>query len=834
MTSRGRGGQWRYVKSDNPGSGSNTNQDFPSLTLSWFRIGENRNITGFCTTGELFCFLGNSDRRYEHSQLLKVVAGRVDAQSLVRDTSDLAETSVHEQRNKIMGRSRSNTLTNGQSHLLKRESSTDHLPHYESIENGDNALSSSGHGDSQQNEQSQPSGIFVDGVPLSLKGDASRKRLSYLEPNDTNKLSSDLTVLETLEFSSQMRQEAKVSADEGKARARPLAELDVLRLLTDMGFKGLAETKVGDLEKWQRRMVLFATEAVAGKDVLLFDYPTSDLDVPSALALVTALQRAAKGGRLVALTMTSLTFREYAMLDKIQLLSSNGSIYFGAVSGAMNYFTSLKRTPSPGASISDFLLDMVDDDLWPGGYSDAHLTFLETQAQKSAEGDFHELTKTSLPGNGEAVRNSGGRSGGGGDALEAPSWDRSYPREQSLPREINARERSPSSIGGGSPAGEESPVLSRGQDLSADAEGTQGTEAALLPRRAQGISAGMSPFGYQYIPSTNSVSETADLESLYESVMSAEWLPSAALDGGGHDETCTSMFLSSALARQFVLSLWRAFLVRWRGLHTIISSWGTHCCLVTIALLLAFGTAWGDRQKVIFITVFPYIISLLLNLWSDKVLIYRHIFVFERDRGYYHQPWMSVISTLLADIVYYHTVPPLLTSCILYYPLGLRRSWSAFAVFTSTVLLICMVAACFSRALFFLLDAATERQAVPKRSDRDKHYIQSARASSFTATVFSIFLLFTGTTLHLDSIGPLGRVVQYSSFFFWGTNILYWNEWQSEDFAREHLTSSVPYIDVHMSISVLCAQLVLYVFIVGASSSWVGRDGGNLNYNCRK
>jgi hypothetical protein len=76
--------------------------------------------------------------------------------------------------------------------------------------------------------------------------------------------------------------------------------------------------------------------------------------------------------------------------------------------------------------------------------------------------------------------------------------------------------------------------------------------------------------------------------------------------------------------------------------------------------------------------------------------------------------------------------------------------------------------------------------------------------------------------------------VQYSSFFFWGTNILYWNEWQSEDFAREHLTSSVPYIDVHMSISVLCAQLVLYVFIVGASSSWVGRDGGNLNYNCRK
>ena len=169
-----------------------------------------------------------------------------------------------------------------------------------------------------------------------------------------------------------------------------------LRLLTDMGFKGWAESKIKDLSKWQRRMVLFATEAVAGKDILLFNYPTMDLDVPSALSLVTSLQRAAKGGRLVAVTMTSLTFREYAMLDKIQLLSSNGSIYFGAVSRAMNYFASLKRTPSPGASISDFLLDMVDDDLWPGGYSDAHLTFLEREAQKSAENDFHEHILDSL------------------------------------------------------------------------------------------------------------------------------------------------------------------------------------------------------------------------------------------------------------------------------------------------------------------------------------------------------------------------------------------------------------------------------------------------------
>ena len=86
---------------------------------------------------------------------------------------------------------------------------------------------------------------------------------------------------------------------DGTEEGQP-AELAVLRLLTDMGFKDWAETKVGDLARWQKRMVLFATEAVAGKDALFFDMPTVDLDAPSALALVTSLQRAAKGGRMVA------------------------------------------------------------------------------------------------------------------------------------------------------------------------------------------------------------------------------------------------------------------------------------------------------------------------------------------------------------------------------------------------------------------------------------------------------------------------------------------------------------------------------------------------------
>ena len=544
MANKGRNGYLRSTKGEN--YKSSANEDLPSLTLSWYRIGENKNITGFCTTGELFCFLGNSDRRYEHAQLLKIVAGKEEIGTLVRHDSDLVETSTHEQRNKIMGRSRSNTLTSAVNRYTQKNDGSDQHVQYNSIENGDNDHDQlvSNPEDEQQDDSSRSSGIFIDGVPLLSKDNTSRKRLSYLEPNDTNKLSGDLTVLETLEFSSQMRQEVNVHEKQDTSSVRPLAELNVLRLLTDMGFKEWAESKIKDLDKWQRRMVLFASEAVAGKDILLFNYPTMDLDVPSALSLVTSLQRAAKGGRLVALTMTSLTFREYAMLDKIQLLSSNGSIYFGAVSRAMNYFASLKRTPSPGASISDFLLDMVDDDLWPGGYSDAHLAFLETQAQKSAENDFRELTMGSMYGsNVNSMVVSSGH--------EQSTGSLSYQHEQALPIGPKAQQTSPLGFKVNPKAGASASSLSNARPLPQEIE-------AVSPfhRTPQGSSTFTSPSGHYRSPldSATKMSDTTDLETLYDSVINAEWLPSIALDGGGSDDTCSSMLLSSALARQFVLT----------------------------------------------------------------------------------------------------------------------------------------------------------------------------------------------------------------------------------------------------------------------------------------
>ena len=93
-------------------------------------------------------------------------------------------------------------------------------------------------------------------------------------------------------------------------------------------------------------------KVIAGRDILFVDLPTADLDAPSALSMITALKRAARADRLVAITISNLTFREYAVIDRIQLLSTNGFIYFGAGSSALAYFAALQRTPFAGESIS--------------------------------------------------------------------------------------------------------------------------------------------------------------------------------------------------------------------------------------------------------------------------------------------------------------------------------------------------------------------------------------------------------------------------------------------------------------------------------------------------
>lgn len=187
--------------------------------------------------------------------------------------------------------------------------------------------------------------------------DATCPGISFLDFTLESVLYEDLTVLETLRFSAELR-----AASEHQLTSRHPPETTALRLLTDVELKRLTDNRVKNLSTWERRFLLIATEIVADHEtILIFDQPTKDLDAASALELITALQRICRSGRMILVTSGSLTFREFAILDKIQMLTQTSCIYFGLGSSAVSYFGKLGRKPSPGDSISDFLFDLCED-----------------------------------------------------------------------------------------------------------------------------------------------------------------------------------------------------------------------------------------------------------------------------------------------------------------------------------------------------------------------------------------------------------------------------------------------------------------------------------------
>ena len=267
-----------------------TSEDPPTHALRWKNYGSNKNISGFTTDNELFGILGMGETK---STLLRSLCG----QRCTFTAADNDEVSTHS----------SNAPTNVMSQTY-------------------------------YNEQE----IGMGNIPDNFV---------FIENSDVRNLYENLTVLEVLIFSVELR----------IANPSHPSDLAALRLLNEIGLEDISYKTINELSVWEKRAMIFATEVITNKTVVFFDQPTQDLDGHSALSLITVLQRCARSNRLIMITSSSLTFREYAILDRIQLLSDRGYIYIGPGSNAVNYFSKLGRTPSPGASISDFLFDLVDE-----------------------------------------------------------------------------------------------------------------------------------------------------------------------------------------------------------------------------------------------------------------------------------------------------------------------------------------------------------------------------------------------------------------------------------------------------------------------------------------
>ena len=793
--------------------------------LQWVKLGKNDNVSGYCDSGELFAFLSapSPDNDALCSKMLRQVSGEDGSARLTS-----------------RAQSNANIASSFASSTMSPSKRLDI----------DLALANSeGHG-----------ALFLGGNYINK--DTVHRRFSYIESSQALQLYLSLTVLETLCFSAELRV---------KTHTQPV-ELSVLRLLTEMGFKDWAELRVLHLSEWQRRMLLFATEAIAGKDVIFFDLPTTDLDTTSALAMVTALQRAARGGRLVCISLVSLTFREYAMLDNVQLLSSKGSLYLGSGANAANYFRQLDRTPSPGASITDFLLDLVDDDMWPGGYADAHLTYLETVAEKRGLEQVAQSARRSSGITTNIAQPSFGANRSSSGALEvthdnipvrAPRIALSEEMQSfagdsfngygALPCDEESEEKrmqlsSVSSQSPLSPPRSPQPHILSSifvQGKIADA-GTVMSESAVyvynsfLSPGAAAAASGVETLlqtplktptfegaPLQLLPETKGLSEEHSLGTFLDSI--SEWtrnnefleedvddcFPSwSSADG-------TSAF--SQVVLQFSQCFWRAVVIRKRNMQQVMATWAFIGLQVIIGFGLLFSASGASdsvsflRSRATFLIALPFSLVLLANNWNEYSEKDRNVVTYESCRAYFRYPVVSPIASLIADIIIFHLPPCIIASSVLYPIVGLSNGIEYFFVYLRSMILMMVTACCVSRAIAGGLALSSR---IGTQED------MRPKSNLVTTFVFSIFFLYSGLLLETDvGIGFFHTFMRTCSFFYYGCNILLWNEFghsmgeveSGYDSALSSFLKSrhVARQDRTYASAILCVMIVISIVTVG-------------------
>ncbi len=691
------------------------------LTLQWYDVGENKNVSGYTGSGQLFAFLSCQPM---HTELPK---------------------------------------------------STKLLQYIAKCENG-----------------------------VYISGNAANKgvgfRFSYIESNQASHLYSDLTVLETLVYSRELR------ADREK-HTQP-TELSVLRLLSEMGFKDWADLQLSKLAVWQRRMVLFATECIAGRDALFFDMPADDLDSSSALSIITALQRAARGGRIVVITASSLSFREYAMLDSLQILSSNGSVYFGTGAAAIRYFDELGRSPSPGASVTDFLFDLVND-AFSGGYADAHISWLEVHCMKRSREQVKAVWSVQSPKKNRAT---------------SPNI-RTTAEISLVSEDISVRKSSAGSTNYGS----SSCTTNTTDEYSRN-------DDTMTPSRSPGLLANvqstvdhvyenyLSPdYSFSAIfaekKTPTSLNSEIEISRQYEpaDVRASDHSIGNVLDTfsscvQNHDFCENEIQCSTPLKGcskigivflQFFQCLWRAGLIRCRNVEHIVSTWVFTGGLVVVGMGLLFFDSSSQQSRATFLVVLPFALVLLANNTNEYLLRDRAVFAYEASRGYYVSDVISPLASLLADLSIFHLMNPLLASALLYPLIGLQSSWENFFVYIHAVVNISLCGYCSTRAVSILFARGS--------------YGGSSGTNSRLVTTFFLCLLF----LYNGLLIPVhdSYVMKYLSFFYWGSNVLLWNEFGNTPLGVTFLEQKrISEESIDVANAILTWQTIILIVITSVAS----------------
>ncbi|KAG8378584.1 hypothetical protein BUALT_Bualt07G0000800 [Buddleja alternifolia] len=160
---------------------------------------------------------------------------------------------------------------------------------------------------------------------------------AYVTQDDN--LIGTLTVRETILYSARLRLPDRMPWSEKRA----LVESTII----EMGLQDCADTVIGNwhlrgVSGGEKRRVSIAIEILMRPRLLFLDEPTSGLDSASAFFVTQTLRGLSRDGRTVIASIHQPSSEVFELFDRLYLLSSGKTIYFGQASEAYEARTLLK------------------------------------------------------------------------------------------------------------------------------------------------------------------------------------------------------------------------------------------------------------------------------------------------------------------------------------------------------------------------------------------------------------------------------------------------------------------------------------------------------------
>eukprot|EP01100_Stratorugosa_tubuloviscum_P001015 TRINITY_DN1227_c0_g1_i2.p1 TRINITY_DN1227_c0_g1~~TRINITY_DN1227_c0_g1_i2.p1 ORF type:complete len:632 (+),score=319.93 TRINITY_DN1227_c0_g1_i2:697-2592(+) len=169
----------------------------------------------------------------------------------------------------------------------------------------------------------------------------------------------ELTVSQTLHFTSQITLSSKLTRQQKAVRAEEMIDMFKLRKSANTAIGTVLRRGISGGEK---KRLNVANELIAGLPLLLLDEPTTGLDASTALDLIIMLQRVAQSGRTVITTLHQPSSAMFDKFDQMLILSDGRIAYMGSPKQMAAHFSSLGYIQPKNYNAADFALELVDED----------------------------------------------------------------------------------------------------------------------------------------------------------------------------------------------------------------------------------------------------------------------------------------------------------------------------------------------------------------------------------------------------------------------------------------------------------------------------------------